>query len=549
MDRTQLLEHFDTLAETPDAVAKLRELVLQLAIRGQLLSQDTRDSSAPRVVDATRKLADTDLPEIDSDDTPFDLPKGWAWLRIGEAMRLFNGRAFKPSDWGTTGLPIVRIQNLNKPGAVFNYCDFEVDKKVLIKNDDLLISWSGTPGTSFGAFIWNRGPAVLNQHIFRAELIGDAYDKRFLRLGINGRLDEMISKAHGAVGLQHITKGKLELMVLPVPPLAEQRRIVAKVEELLALCDELEVRQTAAREHRTRLVRSALDHLTAGVCPSPGAATSARTRASESSSALRPHHAAAPEDGRTPDHFPRHTAFVLNTFPDLAAAPEDVPALRQAILSLAVQGRLVSRDTKKPIQDLVMEDLVGQKNLKNGLSLRQTAGAAKYSCLPISAMRDGLIRCSDRKPVILTEERAKPYLIKANDVFIVRGNGSTHLVGRAGIVEGNPTDLIFPDLFIRVPLDGTRLDARYFVLAWNSPEMRRRIESIAKTTAGILKINQGHIAALSLPVPPLSEQQRIVAKVDELLRWCDALEARLTAAQTTAVHLLDATLHQILASA
>ncbi len=246
MDRAQLLQHFDTLAETPDAPAKLHELVVQLAIRGQLLPQDPNDSSTEKTADASRKLANAELPAIGSDDAPFDLPKGWAWLRIGEAMRLINGRAFKPSDWTMSGLPIVRIQNLNNPDAPFNHCDFKVDEKVLLKNDDFLISWSGTPGTSFGAFIWNRGRAVLNQHIFRAELIGDAYDKRFLRIAINGRLDEMIAKAHGAVGLQHITKGKLELLVLPVPPVAEQRRIVAKVDELLALCDELEVWQHGA---------------------------------------------------------------------------------------------------------------------------------------------------------------------------------------------------------------------------------------------------------------------------------------------------------------
>ncbi len=225
-----------------------------------LLAQNSNDSSAQKTADGTRKLADADLPPIDSDDAPFELPKGWAWLRIGEAMRLINGRAFKPSDWSTTGLPIVRIQNLNNPDAPFNYCDFEVNEKVLIRNDDFLISWSGTPGTSFGAFIWNRGPAVLNQHIFRAELIGDAYDKRFLRIAINGRLDEMIAKAHGGVGLQHITKSKLERIILPVPPLAEQQRIVEKVEELQALCDELEVRQAAARELGAKLLDSLIHH-------------------------------------------------------------------------------------------------------------------------------------------------------------------------------------------------------------------------------------------------------------------------------------------------
>src|SRR5262245_18827950 len=143
----QLLQYFHALAETAEAPAKFHELILQMAIRGQLLPQNPSDSSALKVADATRRLANSGLPLIGSDDAPFDLPQGWAWLRIGEAMRLVNGRAFKPSDWSTTGLPIVRIQNLNNPEAPFNYCDFEVDEKVRVKNDDLLISWSGTPGT------------------------------------------------------------------------------------------------------------------------------------------------------------------------------------------------------------------------------------------------------------------------------------------------------------------------------------------------------------------------------------------------------------------
>ena len=216
---TILRDHLETLAGTPKAPAKLHELILQLAIRGHIVPQNNKDTPASEAADRARSLAQAGLPAITEESAPFALPEGWSWLRIGEAMRLINGRAFKPSEWSTSGLPIVRIQNLNNPDAPFNYCDFEVEEKVLIRNEDFLISWSGTPGTSFGAFIWNRGSAVLNQHIFRAELIGSAYDKRFLRLAINGRLDEMIAKAHGGVGLQHITKGKLELLVLPVPPL------------------------------------------------------------------------------------------------------------------------------------------------------------------------------------------------------------------------------------------------------------------------------------------------------------------------------------------
>src|SRR5690606_24030311 len=148
------------------------------------------------------------LPPITDEESPFTVPHGWAWVRIGEAMNLVNGRAFKPTDWSTTGLPIFRTQHLKNPAATFNYCDFAVAEKFYIDNEELLLSWSGTPGTSFGAFVWRRGRAVLNQHIFRCELYGEAYLNDFARLAINGRLDEMIAQAHGGVGLQHVTKGK-----------------------------------------------------------------------------------------------------------------------------------------------------------------------------------------------------------------------------------------------------------------------------------------------------------------------------------------------------
>src|SRR5262249_8324476 len=155
-----------------------------------------------------------------------------------------------------------RIQNLNNVNAPFNHCDSDqIDDRHIIDNGSFLISWSGTPGTSFGAFIWDRGRAALNQHIFKCVQIGSAYDDRFLRLAINGRLDEMIAKAHGGVGLQHITKGKLENLVLSLPPVAEQKSIVAKVDELMVLCDRLDAAQAEREGRRDRLLRASLHRL------------------------------------------------------------------------------------------------------------------------------------------------------------------------------------------------------------------------------------------------------------------------------------------------
>ena len=107
----------------------------------------------------------------------------------------------------------MRIQNLNNPAASFNYCRPEtVDVRHIIHDGEFLISWSGTPGTSFGAFIWTRGTAALNQHIFRCVQVGLAYTREFLRLAINSQLDVLIGKAQGGVGLQHVTKGTLEAL-------------------------------------------------------------------------------------------------------------------------------------------------------------------------------------------------------------------------------------------------------------------------------------------------------------------------------------------------
>ena len=156
------------------------------------------------------------------------VPKGWSRCTIGSVCKLVNGRAFKPTDWTQEGLPIVRIQNLNDPTAPFNRFDGEVRAQFLIDSGVLLFAWSGTPGTSFGAHIWNGGPAILNQHIFNVVFNESVIDKHFLRLAINQKLDELIDKAHGGVGLRHVTKGKVETTEIDIPPLDEQRRIVPR---------------------------------------------------------------------------------------------------------------------------------------------------------------------------------------------------------------------------------------------------------------------------------------------------------------------------------
>lgn len=147
-------------------------------------------------------------------------------VRIGSICDLINGRAFKPTDWSSEGLPIVRIQNLNNHKAKFNHFNGQVRQRFLIDNGALLFAWSGTPGTSFGAHVWRGGRAVLNQHIFHIVFDESTVNKAYLLFALNQKVTELIRMAHGGVGLQHVTKGVVEDTQIYLPSLNEQRRIV-----------------------------------------------------------------------------------------------------------------------------------------------------------------------------------------------------------------------------------------------------------------------------------------------------------------------------------
>lgn len=155
-------------------------------------------------------------------------------MKIKDICDLQNGRAFKPSDWGTAGLPIIRIQNLNDERAPFNYYDGKYNLAQEVDNGDLLFSWSGTPGTSFGAFLWNRGKGVLNQHIFKV-IPKVEVDKTYLMYALNGNISTIISKAHGGVGLQHITKKELDEIEIQVVSISRQKKIVEILEKISLL--------------------------------------------------------------------------------------------------------------------------------------------------------------------------------------------------------------------------------------------------------------------------------------------------------------------------
>jgi len=565
MNAGSLLEHYAQIADAPDAIAKLRRLVLDLAVRGKLGTQKASESvtgalerlaaeNAKRVQRASNSKKNSGASGSVIGQLP--VPPRWAIVRLGEALQMFNGRAFKPTEWIDEGLPIVRIQNLNNPGAPYNFCDpSSVDSRHLIHEGEFLISWSGTPGTSFGAFIWKRGTAALNQHIFRCVQVGDVYSKEFLRLAINSQLDVLIGQAQGGVGLQHVTKGTLESLPLPLPPLEEQHRIVTKVDELMALCDQLEAARAQREATRDRLAAASLARLN------------------------------TPD----PDTFPADARFALDTLSALTTRPDQIKQLRQTILNLAVRGRLVPQDqTDGPAAKLLAgvteerneliergllrreRDLspighdeppfcvpanwhwakVGETVLFTQYGTSQKAHQAEQG-VPVLAMgniQDGNVVIYGHEKKIRSNSDELPALfLKKMDLLYNRTN-SAELVGKTALYLGESDTLTFASYLIRLR-PSLRWTSPTFLNLWmNTSEFREtQIVPHIKKQTGQANVNGTILKNMLVPLPPLAEQHRIVAKVDELMALCDQFEGSLANGEATRRRLLDALLHEALA--
>lgn len=184
-------------------------------------------------------------------------PASWSRSKISNVCRLQNGRGFKPSDWTTSGYPIIRIQNLNG-NEKFNYFSGAIDDRWLVPHGQMLFAWAGSRGVSFGPTIW-RGPVgVLNQHIFKV-FPAEGIDPEWLYLALRHVTDRIESKAHGFKDtLVHVKKSEIENYEVLVPPLPEQRRIVEILSTWGQSIEKVEALIANARERKTALMRALL---------------------------------------------------------------------------------------------------------------------------------------------------------------------------------------------------------------------------------------------------------------------------------------------------
>ena len=314
-----------------------------------------------------------------------------------------------------------------------------------------------------------------------------------------------------------VKEDQVKAQPLELPPTEEQRRIVERIEALFDEIDKgvesLHDAERAIKLYRQSLLKSAFEgHLTADwraknhgqlECPDMLLARIREERKSRYSVALEKWERAVAEwkNGGENDRKPTKPKPPAGF--DLLWTSE-----RLTWPSVYVRALL-------------------DAPLVNGRSAKDKEGG--FPVLRLTALKSGKIDLRESKEGDWSEGDAQPFLVKRGDIFISRGNGSKNLVGIGGRVLNEPTPVAFPDTMIRVRLDTSAVQPEYFLLAWNSWTVRQQIENAARTTAGIYKINQGHIRGFVLPLPSLAEQAEIVRILNERLEAVDTLQAEMDA--------------------
>ncbi len=249
------LEQLPALTTRPQQIAALRQTILDLAVRGRLVKQDAKDEPAEVLlkriakdraarVDSGSLRASKSLPPIEPEENGDELPSGWKRVRLGEVVKLWNGFAFKSSDFGQAGVPVIRIGDLQGgevdltgaarvPDSVARTVGPEVWS---IPKGALLIAMSGAT-TGKVAINTTDTPILLNQRVGRLEV--GLLNASFVRFFFETIVTQNLSISFGTA-IPNLSAQQINETVFPLPPLAEQRRIVAKVDELMRLCDLLE---------------------------------------------------------------------------------------------------------------------------------------------------------------------------------------------------------------------------------------------------------------------------------------------------------------------
>jgi type I restriction enzyme S subunit len=563
----ELLEqHFDTIFSTLEGIQKLRELILTLAMQGKLVPQDSNDLPASellknisiekkRLVKEGKIKTPKPLSEITSEDMPFILPQGWQWVRLGTVGNIFNGNSINASEKeskyaGAKGLPYIATKDV---GYGFDPIDYEngvcipLDEtkfRVAHEGAVLICAEGGSAGKKCG--LTDRDICFGNK-LFANELYGQVSSRFILYAYLSPVFRGAFAAAMtGIIG--GVSIAKFVEIPLPFPPLDEQYRIVAKIDQLMARCDTLENLRHCREEKRLSIHAAALSQL------------------------LDHTNNGSPDDA---------WAFITRHFNDLYTVKENIAELRKAILYLAVMGRLTKqRKEDRPVQELLEKirsertrllirgGSSEQTNLKklsyqipeswallpldailisgptNGYSPRAVDYETKVRSLTLSATTSGVFKGEHSKFIADDIPMNSDLWLQDGDILVQRGN-TIEYVGVPAIYKGEPHSYIYPDLMMKLRVS-TELDNDYICFAMSAPPSRDFLRERASGTSGTMpKINQKTLTSLPIPIPPFAEQQKIVKKVYGLMALCDQLERQIESVNIKTSELLAAVIAQV----
>jgi len=554
MNADRLLAHFEQISEAPGAIPRLRRFILDLAVRGKLVVQDPEDEPAEglRNIFKAEKtwLVETGQirkPKQLSEVNPDDYPKvqGWNWEQLGCLSTVIT-KGSTPTSYGhaytNAGVNFVKVESIKdgalRPSTINSFIStgtHDFLSRSRLEAGDILFSIAGSIGTC--AIVDETIlPANTNQALAIIRGTQMVFSPGFLLLVLRSSLAQSVLLKARGVAMNNVSLNDIQNLVVPLPPLAEQHRIVAKVDELMALCDQLEAARQQREQGRERLVAATLQRLN--------------------------------QPAADPASFRKDASFALQVLPSLTTTPAPIKQLRQTILNLAVRGKLVEQDPEdEPVEELLAWIAADRKLLSSSKSKNQLGS---IQTLPIKAQAYSLpcnwawVRFGDiiysrdveRVPVS-KDERSR--LAKSYDYYgasgvidkidrylfdkplLLIGEDGANLLNRSTPIAFIARGKYWVNNHAHV-LDGISEEfLRFLELTINATDLSPYVTGTAQP-----KMNQAKMNSIPVALPPLAEQHRIVAKVDELMALCDQLEQQLSQADQQRRRLLEAVLAEAL---
>jgi type I restriction enzyme, S subunit len=560
MNPDWLLKHFEQISEAPEAVPRLRRFILDLAVRGKLVEQNPEDEPAGELlkrIEAEKErltkageLRKHHTQPLDEEQIAFTIPSAWSWTHLAQIgiinpqndsednakasfvpMRMIHAEYRQPSEheirhWGEIRRGFTHFADEDVGLAKITPC-FQNGKSTVFRN-----------------LTGGIGAGTTELHIVRPIFVVADYILIFLKS--SHFIEAGIPKMTGTAGQKRVPKDYFAFSPFPLPPLFEQHRIVAKVDELMALCDELEVAQAKRERRRDWLVAATLHGLNNGDASPP-----LGTRAT----------------------FKKSAHFYFNHLQRLTTRPEHIYQLRQTILNLAVRGKLVPQDPQdEPASELLKRIRAEKERLmKEGKARRQEPQPElEANGMPFAIPNSWawarlgdvihLVSGQHLQPSEYSDQKqtGPPYITGPADFGVdglvitryaivrkaVATNGQILLtVKGAGV--GKTAVCNLQEVAI------SRQLMAMTAIKWSQSFLlltaHRLAESLKETVRSLIPgISREDVDRFVFPLPPLTEQHRIVAKVDELMTLCDKLEIQLTSSIATRRQLLESTLKEAL---